>query len=109
MSIIKNILIKQKITLIIITISSIATLLACTGLVVYDQITYRNTMKHNLTMLAQIIGRNSTAALVFDNERDARETLEVLLMAVKNIDFACIYDKNDKVFTKYKRDRKSVV
>jgi len=60
-------------------------------------------MKHNLTMLAQIIGRTSTAALVFENEKDAQETLEILLMAVENIDFACIYDKNDKVFTKYKR------
>ena len=103
MSFLKNRLIRQKLTLIIIVISTIATLLACAGLVIYDQLTYRNTMKHNLTMLAQIIGRNSTAALVFENEKDAQETLEILLMAVENIDFACIYDKNDKVFTKYKR------
>ncbi len=103
MSIVKNILIKQKLTLIIIIISAVATLLACTALIIYDQITFRNTMKRNLTMLAQIIGRNSTAALIFENENDAKETLEILLMAVDNIDFACIYDKNDKVFTKYKR------
>ncbi len=103
MHILKNILIKQKLTLIIIVISSIATLFACTALIIYDQITFSNTMKRNLSMLAQIIGKNSTAALIFENENDAKETLEVLLMAVENIDFACIYDKNDKVFTKYKR------
>jgi len=108
MSIVKNILIKQKLTLIIIIISAAATLLACTALIIYDQITFRNTMKHNLTMLAQIIGRNSTAALIFENENDARETLEILLMAVENIDFACIYDKNDKVFTKYRRSGSNV-
>lgn len=103
MHILKNILIKQKLTLIIIVISSTATLLACAALIIYDQITFSNTMKHNLSMLAQIIGKNSMAALIFENENDAKETLEVLLMAVENIDFACIYDKNDKVFTKYKR------
>jgi len=103
MNIFKTLLIKQKLTLIIIIISTTATLLACSALIVYDHITLRNTMKRNLNMLAQIIGRNSIAALIFENEKDAKENLEVLLMAVENIDFACIYDKNDKLFTKYKR------
>lgn len=103
MSIFKRILIKQKLIFIIIIISSTATILACIAFIIYDQITFRNTMKNNLTMLAHIIGRNSTAALIFENENDAQETLEILLMAVENINFACIYDKNDKVFTKYRR------
>ncbi|MFO7892061.1 MAG: hypothetical protein R6V04_17175, partial [bacterium] len=75
MNIFKTLLIKQKLTLIIIIISTTATLLACSALIIYDHITLRNTMKRNLNMLAQIIGRNSIAALIFENEKDAKENL----------------------------------
>jgi len=95
--------IKQKLTIIIMGISSVALLMACAALIVYDQATFRQFMKRNLNSFGEIIANHTTAALIFDNEKDAGETLATLLRADKNIDFASIYDKDDRVFAKYKR------
>lgn len=83
-------------------ISSTALLLACTVFIFYDQVSYKEVMKQKLNTLAEIIGNHSTAALIFDNEDDAQETLAILLKAEKNILFAAIYDQDDKLFAKYK-------
>ncbi len=95
--------IKQKLTLIIMMISSTALLLACGTLIVYDQVAYRQVMEQKLQTLAEIIGNHCTAALIFDHEEDATETLSILLKAEKYIVFASLYDQNDRVFAKYKR------
>ena len=96
--------IKQKLTLIIMVSSSIALLLACAGIIVYDQMTYKQVMRRKLDTLAEIIGNHCTAALIFEHEKDARETLSTLLKAEKYIVFASLYDKNDKIFARYKRE-----
>ena len=83
-------------------ISGTALLLACTVFICYDQITYKEVMKQKLNTLAEIIGNHCTAALIFDNEEDAQETLAILLKAEKNILFAAIYDQDEKLFAKYK-------
>ncbi len=103
MSFFRKLYIKQKLTLIIMIISSTALLLACAALIVYDQFTYKQVMEQKLQTLAEIIGNHCTAALIFDHEGDATETLSILLKAEKNIVFASLYDQNDRVFAKYKR------
>ncbi|MFC1569370.1 histidine kinase dimerization/phosphoacceptor domain -containing protein [bacterium] len=82
--------------------SSVALLIACAALIAFDQINYREVIKRKMDTLAEIIGNHCTAALIFDNEDDARATLSILLKAEKYILFAAIYDKNDKIFAKYK-------
>lgn len=82
--------------------SSVALLIACAALITSDQLNYREVIKHKMDTLAEIIGNHCTAALIFDNEDDAKETLSILLKAEKYILFAAIYDKNDKIFAKYK-------
>ncbi|MBN1782317.1 hypothetical protein JW948_14380 [bacterium] len=99
-----NLYIKQKLMAITMLSSSVALLIACTALIVFDQINYREVVERKMDTLAEIIGNHSTAALIFDNEDDARETLSILLKAEKYILFAAIYDKNDKIFAKYKID-----
>lgn len=84
-------------------ISSTALLLACAALIIYDQVTYRQVMERKLHTLAEIIGNHCTAALIFDNENDARETLSILLKAEENIVYASLYDQNDRIFARYKR------
>ncbi len=104
MHILKNISIKQKLTWIILLISSFALLLAILFLIAYDQFTFKESMKSNLTTLAEIIGKNTVAALMFNSEEDASQTLGTLIDAKKYIDVAALYDKNDRVFAKYKRE-----
>ena len=83
--------------------SGIALLLICAVFVAYDRITLKNMMIRKLDILADIIGENSTAALTFDREDDAKKTLSAL-KAEQHIVSACIYTIDGKVFTKYHRE-----
>jgi PAS domain S-box-containing protein len=94
--------IKRKQMLIILLITSVALLLACAAFGAYEALTFRKTMLSNVTMLAEIVGKNSAAALDFDDPKAAEETLSAL-RAEPNIVGACIYDNNGKVFAVFGR------
>ena len=96
--------IKQKLTLIILMIVTVALILAGVGLIVVDQITYKSLLSKNLGMLAEIAGEHCTAALLFDHSDDAKASLAILLKAHDHIHYACLYDRNDKLFARYKRE-----
>ena len=57
---------------------SIALVLACAAVVIYDQIAARNDMRNDLAVLAEIVGSNSTAAVTFRDRRAAEELLSGL-------------------------------
>jgi signal transduction histidine kinase len=94
--------IKRKLTLIIMATSVAALVLACTGFVTYELIMFRRAMVRDLSTLAEIIGANSTAALVFNDRRSAEETL-VALRAEQHITSAYIYAVDGTVLAKYLR------
>ena len=98
-----NLSIKRKLTLLIMLISSVALLLACLAVVVYDQISFRRILVNNLSTLAEIAGDNSTAALAFNDHEAADEVLSAL-NAEKGIVLACIHDNTDQPFAMYFRD-----
>lgn len=102
MALFTDMTIKRKLTLIIMLISSAALLFACVSFIVYDRITVKDTMAQRLTILAEVIGNNSTAALTFDNRTDAQETLSAL-KAEPHVVAATIYS-NEGVFVTYLRD-----
>jgi signal transduction histidine kinase len=84
--------------------TSIAVLaLTCAVFVTYEYITFRKTVVQSLTVRAQIIAANSTAALAFENEADANEVLSVLSRDPRMV-AACIYDKDGRVFARYPAD-----
>jgi len=92
--------IKRKLMLIIMLTSSVALLLVCMAFVTTDLITFRHAMGRDLSIKAEMIGTNSTAALVFNDQSSAQETLSAL-RAAPHIVFACIYSKGGEVFAKY--------
>ena len=98
----RDVPIKRKLMLIVMLTSSIALLLAGTTYVMYDLITFRRTMARDLSTLAAIIGANSTAALVFDDQSAAEEIL-ASLNTKRHIVSACLYETDGKVFAKYFR------
>ena len=99
----RDLSINRKLSLIITLTSVIALLLTCVAFATYDWINSRQALVRRLTTLAEIIGRNSTAALTFVNEEDAIETLAAL-RAEPHIVEACVYDEGDRVFAKYHRE-----
>ena len=80
--------------------SSVTLLLAGAAYVTYDLITFRQAMSRDLTILADIIGNNSTAALAFDDQQAGSATL-ASLRAQEHIASACLYGKEGRLFAAY--------
>jgi two-component system, sensor histidine kinase and response regulator len=94
---------KRKLVAIIMVIVTAALLLSCGVLVAYEITTVRASMLRDNTTLADLIALDSTAAISFNNQHDATETLEDL-RAEPNMLAACIYTKNGAVFASYNRN-----
>ena len=71
----KDLSIKKKLLLIITCINLFALILAFTGFIVYDVIMFRTEAKKELAIMAELIGYNCTASLVFNDPGDARQVL----------------------------------
>ena len=83
--------------------STAALLLACCGFVAYEAVTFRAEMKHHLTTVAEMVGKNSAAALDFNDLNSADEVLSAL-RAEPNIVAAWLCGKDGNVFAAYARD-----
>ena len=77
--------------------------LTCAVFVTYEYLTFRKTVVGSLTVRAEIIAANSTAALAFQDEADAREILSALGKDPHMV-AACVYDKGGRVFATYPAD-----
>ncbi|MDH3600866.1 MAG: ATP-binding protein [Candidatus Tectomicrobia bacterium] len=95
--------IRHKLMLTTMLISTAALLVVSLAYATYDMIAFRRTMTRNLSTLAQIIGTNSMAALVFDDPIAAEETL-VALNAEPHIVASVLYASDGTVFAQYIRD-----
>jgi signal transduction histidine kinase len=75
-------------------------LVAIAAMTAYDLREYHRSSVAELTAQAELIGRNSAAALVFDDARVARENLALLRHQPK-VHAAAIYNARGKVFADY--------
>jgi len=94
--------ISQKLVIITMVTTTVALLLAGTGIIVLDSIFFRGYLRRDLSALARIVADNSTAALAFDDPQAAGETLAAL-RARPHIVGACIYRLNASVLARYSR------
>src|SRR5229473_226292 len=65
----------RKLTSTALANSGVTLLAVCTVFATYDYITLRSRLVRDVTMLADIVGTNSTAALTFKDATAAAETL----------------------------------
>jgi signal transduction histidine kinase/CheY-like chemotaxis protein len=98
----RNLPIKYKLRFIVIFTVGSALLLACGAVLLYDQLDYRESMRNDLGVLAEIFGSNSTAALTFGDQRTAEEILSGL-RARRHVTDAVIYDADGRPFATYHR------
>ena len=96
----KDLPIRSKITTMVVAISIISLIVA--GLIFgqYDKAQYRQQMLNNTTILADVVGDNNTANLMFDYPYDAQTVLHTLIVD-KDILVARIYDNNNNLFAEY--------
>ncbi|MBZ5563964.1 MAG: response regulator [Acidobacteriia bacterium] len=102
MRLIRDLSIKKKLRLIIMLTVGAALALASFAFISYDQMMAREAARKNLSVLAEIIGNNSTAALTFNDPKSGLDILEGLQL-LPHIEAACIYTGDGKVFVQYRR------
>jgi len=103
MTVLRNMTIRHKLTLIIMLTCISALLLAGIVLVVWGQVTFRRNMVRQLSIQAQMTAENCKAALAFEDATDAEETLKAL-SAEPSIIFAQVNTKSGEHFANYYRD-----
>jgi signal transduction histidine kinase/ActR/RegA family two-component response regulator/uncharacterized membrane protein affecting hemolysin expression len=90
---------KQLMTVIVLTSAAVLTL-TWAVFVSYELYNLRRSAVSQFSTLSAVTAKNSTAALAFDDEQDAAETL-MALSAEPRVVVAAIYDRAGKVFVKY--------
>src|SRR5580658_717598 len=96
--------IRRKLALLILTSSVLAVLLACMGFAVYERQNFRANTGNELRALADTLGANTAASLAFNDPKTAREMLGAL-RADHNVLGACLYDVHGNIFAEYRRPR----
>jgi len=95
--------IRKKLMAALLVTSGAVLLLASASFLIYEVLTVRKGMVQGYLTRAQIIAANSTAALAFQNEKDATEVLSAL-KTDRRVMVACIYDEEGGVFARYPTD-----
>src|SRR6202521_5375996 len=96
----KDLSIKRKLMLITMLTSGLAVVLSSAGFLIYDLISFRNSLSQDLMTQADIIGYNSAAAMAFKDEAAATVTLSAL-KAKEDIVSAVLYTRDGKIFAHY--------
>ncbi len=93
--------IKRKLMLVTVISTGFSLLVVCVALIAYERMTFRRNLVRSTETLAQLIGANSNAALMFNNQRDAIEVLNALSVE-DQIVAAALYDKKNELFAQYR-------
>ena len=92
--------IRRKLILLLLLTSAVVMLLMRVTFFTYEYLTFRRETIRQLSTLGEVIAANSTAALAFDNQDDAREILTAL-KANRHLVAAALYDGSGKFFAGY--------
>jgi signal transduction histidine kinase/DNA-binding response OmpR family regulator len=98
----RNLSIQRKLGAVILATSCFALALACAGFALYQRASLRATMISELSALADTLGANTAAALMFNDRKSAHDMLGAL-GGERHIIAACLYDDQGKIFTEYRR------
>ncbi|HEX4123760.1 MAG TPA: methyl-accepting chemotaxis protein [Tepidisphaeraceae bacterium] len=103
MSWFSNMPINRKLTLVIVVTCAAMLILAGAVTISVETVTARRAMVDENTVVASLLGRYSTASLMFHRDEDAQEAKKILsaIDADPHIRGACLYDKNQVPFSQY--------
>lgn len=99
----RKLLIRQKLTLIIMAVTTTALVVAATTFVAYDVVSHRIMLEEEIKVLATITGNNCKAALRFD-DADGAGTVLGNLSGHHSITAAVIFSESGKEFSAFRRD-----
>ncbi len=94
--------IKHKFTLVMMFVSCGSLFLACTGLIVREMVTFRQSMVEELSTIAHVLGSNSAGALMFNDPAFAKKTLATMSSEPHILKIE-MYDTKGNLFASYRR------
>src|ERR1700722_1356738 len=95
--------IRHKLRLIVMLTVGAALTIACAAILMSHYYMQRDSLRRDLTVLAEITGDNSTAALSFGDRKTAQELLSGL-RAKRSITTAALYAADGGILASYRRD-----
>src|SRR5260370_38622491 len=98
----RNSSIQRKLAGVILGTSCLALALACVGFAFYQRTSVRATMTSELSTLADTLGANTAASLMFNDRKPAHDMLGSM-GGEKHIVAPCLYDNQVKIFTGHRR------
>jgi len=99
---IRDLSLRGKLNLIVMLTTGVALLIAFAVVVAYDIVTSRREMARDLSIVAEVVANNSTAALSFDDRATAAEALAVF-GANRHVRAAAIYDLAGDLFATHEK------
>ncbi|KAB2881261.1 response regulator [bacterium] len=97
-----KLLIRQKLIVIIMAVTTAALIVVATAFVAYDVVSHRIMLEEEIKVLAAITGNNCNAALRFDDAEGAKNVLSNL-NSHHSITAAAVFSADNKLFAKYQR------
>jgi two-component system sensor histidine kinase/response regulator len=98
----RDLSIRRKLALLILTASVLAVILACVGFAIYERQRFHTDIADELATLADTLGANTAASLAFNDQKTARKMLEAL-RTEHHVLGACLYDIHGRIFAEYRR------
>ncbi len=95
--------IDQKLLWMSVVATGAALLLCAASLVTYDLLTFRDTLHNRLVAFADILGRNSASAVLFNDATSASQTLASLTPRA-NITAAALFNAHGELFAHWARN-----
>jgi diguanylate cyclase (GGDEF)-like protein len=89
-------------TMLAVLVSSVASATLMAAFLGYDSVNAHQQLRNRLATLADIVGQNSAAALLFDDRAAAMEVLGAL-DAERSVVSACLYGPGGGLFAEYQR------
>ncbi|HET9947507.1 MAG TPA: ATP-binding protein [Longimicrobiales bacterium] len=93
----------RRLTALVVLVAGVALLLNVVAFVGFEYWSFRRRAREGLAARSRIVALNSTAALAFYNQEDARETL-ASLRADPEVVAAALYDRDGALFASYPDD-----
>ncbi len=101
-TIFRDLTIRRKLALLILTSSVFAVILACVGFAIYERQRFHADIADELATLADTLGANTAASLAFNDQKTGREMLAAL-RTEHHVLGACLYDLHGRIFAEYRR------
>src|ERR1035441_8924229 len=98
---IRNFSIRFNLTLLILSASVLAVILASLGFAIHERQSYHASAVRELTALADTLGANTGASLAFNDQRTATEILSALATE-PSVLIACLYDNQGRIFAEFR-------